>query len=186
MKRVVLAGAVGALAAVLAFAVVVALTDVRVTTANNVTTTASLGGTEIAGRTPPPCSRGASLITGFHQPQEAAGALMIPVSISLAKGTPCTLDADVHFEIQSLNVPGTIHGNPQTWSVQSVLNEETGPSSIFVWRNYCGPGEARFAFKLRVEGNHGSAKLFEKNRKPSCEAPGSGAQSTLDRLPISG
>jgi hypothetical protein len=109
---------------------------------------------------------------------------MIPVSISLAKGTPCTLDADLHFGIQSLDVPGTIDGNPQTWPMHGAINEEAGPSSIFVWRNYCGPGEARFAFKLRVEGDHGSARFFEKNRKPSCEVPGT--QSTLDRLPLSG
>lgn len=183
MKRLLIAGVVGAVVAAAAFAVVVALTDVRVTTANNSATTGTVGGTEIAGRTPPPCPPGVSLNYGFRQPQGAPGALMIPVSISLARGTPCTLNAGAHFEIQSLDVRGSIDGNPQSWHVHGAINDEAGPSSIFVWRNYCGPGEARFAFRLSVSG-HGSAKFIDKSRKPSCEAPG--AQPTLDRLPISG
>jgi hypothetical protein len=185
MKRVVLAGLVGAALAGAVFAVVLALTDVRLTTSTTSTTRVSIvGGSTFAGRTPPPCLDSAPLSFQLGQPQGAAGALAIPVGVRLASGTPCTLDADGRFEIKTAAGAHGIEGNPKSLHLHGAIRKETGVGAFLLWRNWCGPAED-VKFKLTIDGR-GSATWHDRSGTPGCEAPGSGAPSTLDLAPISG
>jgi hypothetical protein len=183
MWRLLLAGIAGAVVAVVVFVVVVALTDVQMTTGVEVDATGTA--TPRAGlraSPPPPCGKRPSLSYTFSEPQVATGALMIPVSVSLGNGTPCVLDTKARFEMQTPLKRSGINGNPLRWHLNGVLTPDSGPSSIFAWRNWCGP-EGRFNCKLVVRGS-GNASVRDNYGTPPCGAPGSGAPSTLDRFSI--
>jgi hypothetical protein len=184
MKRLLLAALGGVALAAGVFVAVVALTDVSVTIDNPTPTDGELGVSAFGGRTPPPCARSAGLVFRLNQPQGATGALMIPVSVSLASGTPCTLDADARFAVQTQVGTTSIQGNPQSFHLQGAIRKQTGVGAIFAWRNWCGP-DGWAQFKLTVVGR-GSTTWRDRLGTPPCEAPGSGTPSTLDLAAGSG